>query len=201
MNARSELLRYLATFAYQFDPVNRFLLVSGKYSDEYLDCKLALSQPGALVALGAAFLEVLKPDVVAVGGLTMGADPIAMSTSYASSGSKNPVRWFTVRKEPKSHGQKKLIEGSVAKGDCVAVVDDVVTSGKSTIQAINDCRDFGLRIAQVVVLVDRQESDGMDNIRKVAGPDVDVVPILTKQEIKARWAELDPNRKNFRATA
>jgi len=195
MDARSQLLGFLAEHAYQFRPENPFILVSGATSDEYLDCKLALSQPGAMVSLGQVFLDQLQPGVVAIGGLTMGSDPIAMGSAFASASTEHPVRWFTVRKEPKSHGQMKLIEGSVREGERVAVVDDVVTSGSSTIKAIEECKKAGLQVAQVVVLVDRQQAQGMDHVRKATGENVAVTAIFTKQEIKEKWHELHAQRR------
>jgi orotate phosphoribosyltransferase len=201
MNARSELLEQLARFAYKFSPDKPFLLASGKESDEYLDCKLALSRPAAILALGDVFLGRLNERVVAIGGLTMGSDPIAISTSLASARTGADIRWFTVRKEPKAHGQKKLIEGFVERGECVAVVDDVVTSGESTVKAIKACTDFGLEVAQVIVLVDREQMNGMDNIRSAAGPTVHVSAVFTKSEVKARWGEINRMQATFRATA
>jgi len=188
--ARSALLDELVRHAYQYSPEKPFLLVSGQYSDEYLDCKLALSQPAAMAALGKVFLAQLTAPVVAIGGLTMGSDPIAMSTSQTSYGSAKPLRWFTVRKEAKGHGQKKLVEGSVKPGEAVAVVDDVCTTGGSTVKAIEAARDFGLAVAQVIVLVDREQSDGMANIRRAAGDSVEVSAIFTKSQVKQRWLEL-----------
>ena len=193
-DARTALLDHLAKYAYQCSTEKKFLLASGAYSEEYLDCKLALSHPSAMTALGPVFLDQLQRGVRAIGGLTMGSDPIAMATACASDGTDRPVRWFTVRKEAKSHGQKKLIEGSVEPGEVVAVVDDVVTSGASTIKAIQACREGGLNIAQVIVLVDRQQADGMANIRLAAGENVPVWAIFNKAEIKARWQELNPQR-------
>jgi len=189
-DARTELLDELVHHAYQFSPEKPFLLVSGQYSDEYLDCKLALSQPRAMAALGRVFLSKLKSPVVAIGGLTMGSDPIAMSTSQASFGTERPLRWFTVRKEAKGHGQKKLVEGSVQPGEAVAVVDDVCTTGGSTVKAIEAAREFGLRVSEVIVLVDREQSDGIANIQRAAGPDVPVSAVFTKSEVKKRWMEL-----------
>ena len=188
--ARSALLDELVRHAYQYSPEKPFLLVSGQYSDEYLDCKLALSQPAAMAALGQVFLAQLTAPVVAIGGLTMGSDPIAMSTSQTSYGSAKPLRWFTVRKEAKGHGQKKLVEGSVKPGEAVAVVDDVCTTGGSTVKAIEAARDFGLEVAQVIVLVDREQSEGMANIRRAAGDSVEVSAIFTKSQVKQRWLEL-----------
>jgi orotate phosphoribosyltransferase len=188
--ARADLLDELVRHAYQYSPEKPFLLVSGQYSDEYLDCKLALSQPAAMASLGRVFLSCLTRPAVAIGGLTMGSDPIAMSTSQASHGTPTPLRWFTVRKEAKGHGQKKLVEGSVKPGESVVVVDDVCTTGGSTVKAIEAARDFGLHVVQVVVLVDREQSDGIANIRRAAGADVDVSAVFTKTQVKQRWLEL-----------
>jgi orotate phosphoribosyltransferase len=188
--SRATLLRELAEHAYQYNEEKPFLLVSGALSPEYLDCKLALSRPAGMAALGPVFHALLKPEVVAIGGLTMGSDPIAMATSQTSAGTKQPVRWFSVRKEAKGHGQKKLVEGSVQPGEAVAVVDDVCTSGQSTIKALEAAREFGLKVAQVIVLVDRQQQDGMANIQKAAGEGVPVTAVFTKSEVKNRWAEL-----------
>jgi orotate phosphoribosyltransferase len=189
-NARGALLDELVRHAYQYSPEKPFLLVSGQYSDEYLDCKLALSQPAAMASLGRVFLASINVPAVAIGGLTMGSDPIAMSTSQSSYGSAKPLRWFTVRKEAKGHGQKKLVEGSVKPGESVVVVDDVCTTGGSTVKAIEAARDFGLQVAQVIVLVDREQSDGIANIRNAAGAGVDVSAVFTKSQVKARWLEL-----------
>lgn len=188
---REALLRELAQYAYQYNEEKPFLLVSGALSPEYLDCKLALSRPAAMAALGPVLHGLLKPEVVAIGGLTMGSDPLAMATSQTSAGTKQPVRWFSVRKEAKGHGQKKLVEGSVAPGEAVAIVDDVCTSGQSTIKALEAAREFGLKVAQVIVLVDRQQQDGMANIQKAAGEGVPVTAVFTKSEVKNTWASLN----------
>jgi orotate phosphoribosyltransferase len=194
-DARTVLLDHLARYAYKFSPEKQFLLASGVYSDEYLDCKLALSQPAAMAALGRVFLDYLPRGVDAIGGLTMGADPIVMSTALVSASTDRPVRWFLVRKEgSKAHGQKKLIEGSVTEREPVAVVDDVVTSGSSTIKAIEACRGADLNVAQVIVLVDRQQDNGMANIRDAAGQAIPVVSVFTKDDIKKRWLEQNPTR-------
>jgi orotate phosphoribosyltransferase len=201
MNTQAELLDYLATIAYKFRPERPYQLASGKLSKEYLDCKLALSRPGAMVALGKVFRDLLSPNVVAIGGLTMGADPIAMSVCQTSATGPREIRWFTVRKEPKTHGERKLIEGSVDASEHVAIVDDVVTSGDSTIKAIRACREADLLIEQVIVLVDREEMDGLENIRREAGPGVGVLAVFKKSEIKHRWEQLNPTQQTFRATA
>jgi orotate phosphoribosyltransferase len=181
---RSTLLHLLVTLAYDFSP-GAYMLASGKQSDEYLDCKTALSHAVALPALGRLFLSRIQPNVVAVGGLTMGADPIALSTSQVSAGGRD-LQWFSVRKEPKKYGRRKLIEGDMPSGP-VAVVDDVVTTGGSTIDAIRKARVEGLALAQVLVLVDREEERGLERIGAEAGPDISVAAIFKKSEIRAEW--------------
>jgi orotate phosphoribosyltransferase len=187
MEPRSILLDLLAIHAYQYSPED-FLLASGKRSNEYFDCKMALSRPQAMAVLGAVIHGRLYRDVVAVGGLTMGSDPIANSTCQYSATTDHPVSWFSVRKDAKEHGRKKLIEGNVREGDFVAVVDDVVTTGASTVQAIQACRRQGLVVRQVLVLVDRQQDEGLRNIGVEA--DCEVQPIFTKSQIKAAWERL-----------
>jgi orotate phosphoribosyltransferase len=185
---RRKLLELLARYAYDFKP-GGFTLVSGQKSDEYLDCKMALSRPEALPLTGALFLSHVDPTAVAVGGLTMGSDPIAISTAHVSAGAR-PLRWFSVRKDAKEHGRKKVIEGDVRPGDGVVVVDDVVTTGGSTIQAIQKCRECGLRVVQVLVLVDREQDGGLNGIRDVAGADVPVRAMFTKSEVRQEWERL-----------
>jgi len=198
VNPQVVLLDQLVKHAYFYRPDDEFKLASGKTSPEYFDCKLALSQPAAMVAVGRLVLRLLDPTVTAIGGLTMGADPIAMSTAQASAATAHPVRWFSVRKEPKAHGQRKLVEGDVRRGERVAIVDDVVTTGKSTVQALKTCvgDDLNLRVAQVIVLVDREESNGLQILReaaaKAAGGAVPVVSVFRKSDIVNEWRRRNP---------
>ena len=126
----------------------------------------------------------------------MGADPIAMSASQASARTGHPVRWFSVRKEPKVHAKKKLVEGDVKPGERVAIVDDVVTTAKSTLQALAACVAEGLKVVQVIVLVDRQESNGLENLRtaaaKAAGREVPVVSVFRRCDIVEEWRRRNP---------
>ncbi|HXX68732.1 MAG TPA: orotate phosphoribosyltransferase [Polyangiaceae bacterium] len=182
---RRTLLKLLATHSYEYSE-RELVLASGKRSHEYVNCKVALSRSEALPALGRTFLDALDIRAVAVGGLTMGADPIAIATAHEAAGAR-PLRWFSVRKEPKPHGLRRIIEGDIPDGAQVTVVDDVVTTGGSTIQAIDKCRSEGLRVIQVLVLVDREEEGGLDRIRASAGPDVAVRAIFTKSEVRREW--------------
>lgn len=195
---RALLLEQLARYAYQWSPEKHIPLASGQLSNEYLDCKTALSRPETMATLGPVVLSMLDRSVVAIGGLTMGADPIAMSACQSSSGGIQKVNWFSVRKDAKEHGLRKLIEGCVKAGDRVAVVDDVVTTGGSTVKAIEGCRAFGLKVVQVIVLVDREQSNGLANVADAAKCPVDA--ICTKSEIAAAWHKIDQIKSGLRAT-
>lgn len=138
----------------------QFTLASGKKSEYYIDARLTTMSPEGLFLIGAIALASLRksgwrPD--AVGGLTLGADPISYAVSYASAGSDNPLRAFTVRKEAKSHGTGRLIEGPFRTGDRVVVIEDVITTGGSALRAIEAIRAAQGTVVGVLALVDRGE--------------------------------------------
>lgn len=143
-----------------------FRLASGAYSRLYVDCKKGLSYPEIRRLIADDIYERIKHDQIdAIGGLEIGAYPIATAVSdkiFAETGKS--VRVFVVRKEPKKHGIRSLIAGSVNCGDRVLIVDDVITSGSSAIQAIEPARKAGLTVERVIALVDREESNGKANI-------------------------------------
>ena len=147
-----------------------FVLTSGKTSDYYLDARLTtLDAEGAFCA-GMAVLEVLKtlePYPKAIGGLTMGADPIvAVVAALSHQQGGPPVAGFLVRKEPKKHGTQQYIEGwQGTAGDPVVVVDDVCTTGGSTLKAIEQAEHAGYRVVAAICLVDREEG-GREAIEK-----------------------------------
>jgi orotate phosphoribosyltransferase len=154
MTNRNHLLARLASaYDYREEP---FRLSSGQESHEYLDCRAALSDPATLQLAAQAMLDLLDPGVQAVGGLTMGADPLAVALSL-SSGQKfrEGVRWFSIRKEVKQHGTGRLIEGYAKTGARVAVLEDVSTTGGSALKAVLACAEADLEIVQVMPLVDR----------------------------------------------
>ena len=144
-----------------------FTLASGATSDFYVDCRLTtLDARGARLVgkvgwdLVRRTADQLGVEVASVGGLTMGADPIALAIAMASD--ENPtdtaaVNAYAVRKEPKEHGRGRQVEGNFKEGDSVVVIDDVITTGGSTIKAIEAIEREGGKVAFVVVLVDRQE--------------------------------------------
>ena len=138
----------------------KFTLSSGRQSNLYVDARLTTMSPEGLVLIGELGLAALNEsgwNVKAVGGLTLGADPIAYAISYRSADSENPLRAFTVRKTPKNHGTQQLIEGPFQVGDVVAVVEDVITTGDSALRAIQSIQDAGGKVAGVLALVDREE--------------------------------------------
>jgi orotate phosphoribosyltransferase len=137
-----------------------FTLSSGRQSNLYVDARLTTMSPEGLVLIGELGLNALTEsgwNVKAVGGLTLGADPIAYAISYRSADTGHPLRAFTVRKAAKDHGTQQLIEGPFRSGDVVAVVEDVITTGESALRAIQSIRAAGGSVAGVLALVDREE--------------------------------------------
>jgi orotate phosphoribosyltransferase len=183
---RAKLLELLVTHSYNRADYEKYELSSGKWSNFYIDCKAAtmLAEAGPLIAEVCA--SFVPKDAEAVGGLTLGADPIAHAISsyfWYKKGRRLDV--FTVRKTSKKHGLQHFIEGNPGKR--VVIVDDVVTTGGSTIEAIRRCREEGISVVSVVVLVDREESAGMDEVRRHAGPEVPVKSIFKKSDLEAVW--------------
>ncbi len=143
-----------------------FKLSSGKLSRFYVDLKQITFDPEGAYLVGKLMYRLVrdfKPE--AVGGLTLGADPIAYSVSFVSFMEGAPIKPFVVRKEPKGHGMKRQIEGLVSAGERVAVVEDVVTTAGSSLKAVRACREAGLEVVGVFTIVDRQEG-GKENIEE-----------------------------------
>jgi orotate phosphoribosyltransferase len=157
MTDQEHLLALLATKSAKR---GQFTLASGRTSDLYIDARLTTMSPDGLSLIGPLLLAMLNKagwTIGAVGGLTLGADPIAYAISYASATSARPLRAFTVRKEAKTHGTGKLIEGPFSPGDEVAIVEDVITTGGSAIRAIEAVAAARGIIRGVIALVDREE--------------------------------------------
>jgi len=160
----------------------QFTLASGKQSTFYIDARLTTMSPEGLSIIGPIGLSTLLQagwSIEAVGGLTLGADPISYAISYASAHSEHPLRAFTVRKEAKGHGTGKLIEGPFRRGDRVAVIEDVITTGGSAIKAIEAIRAAGGAIAGVLAVVDREEG-GRQAIEAAGVP---VIALTTAAQI------------------
>ncbi len=137
-----------------------FTLSSGRQSDLYVDCRLTTMHPEGLSLIGPLGLHAIAergwhPD--SVGGLTLGADPVSYAIAYASQLAGIPVRAFTVRKEAKTHGTGKLIEGPYSEGDRVVVIEDVITTGGSALKAVDAVRAAGGIVVGVLAVVDREE--------------------------------------------
>jgi len=160
----------------------RFTLASGKVSDIYIDVRMTSMSPEGLSQIGPLALRAIRSTgwvVDSVGGMTLGADPIAYAISYASSLHGPPLRAFTVRKDTKLHGTGKLIEGPFTQGDRVVIVEDVITTGNSAIQAIETVKKSGGDIQGVLALVDRKEG-GREAIEHLGYP---VISLTTIDEL------------------
>jgi orotate phosphoribosyltransferase len=156
---RARLLSELARLSYERREVT---LASGLKSNFYIDCKQTVLTAEGHFLVGSLFLGLIReraPDVRAIGGLTMGADPLASAVSTLSYVAGPPLAAFYVRKEPKGHGTGQWMEGikSLQPGMPVAIVEDVVTTGGSAMKAITRARDFGLEVRVILGLVDREE--------------------------------------------
>ena len=140
----------------------KVILASGRESDFYIDCRKVSLHPEGLVRCGKALFqhaEELDIDWEGVGGPTLGADPLIASFAYTAYEQGKPVPSFIVRKEAKGHGTGKWVEGmsNLPRDARVILLEDVVTTGGSTVKAINVCRHEGLQPVHVICLVDRQE--------------------------------------------
>ena len=169
-------------FRYSEEPV--FRLVSGRMSNYYFNCKAVTLYPEGMHLIGNLLFDLIKNlDVKGIGGLTLGADPIAYAVAYTSYLRGGPIEAFVVRKTAKSHGTMQWIEGNIKRGDKVVIVDDVITTGKSTIEAITRSKEAGLDIVKVIALIDRQE--GGKEAVEASGYKLD--SIITREEVMERY--------------
>jgi orotate phosphoribosyltransferase len=178
-SARQELLRLLATKSFR---LGEFKLASGRTSDYYIDCRTTTLDARGAQLTGEVFLEEIRArgwNARAIGGLTMGADPIVVAVAVTS----GTIHGFLVRKAEKQHGMGRRIEGFHEKGARVVIVDDVCTTGSSTIQAIEAAREFGFEIVGVMCLVEREEAGGRTNVEKAAAP-APFVAVFTANDVK-----------------
>ena len=137
-----------------------FVLASGRHSSYYIDCRLATMSAEGMVLIGRMGWDAIRRTgwrPAAIGGLTMGADPVAYAIAAASFRSDRPVNAFSVRKEVKDHGRGRLIEGNFHTGDQVVVVEDVITSGDSAARAITAVEQSGGQVLGVLAVVDREQ--------------------------------------------
>ena len=195
--ARQQLLTLLSRQSFR---LGKFKLSSGGTSDYYIDCRTTTLHAEGACLTGRAFLDEIesrgwRPQ--AIGGLTMGADPIVVSvamlsaqqtrlrsTHVAAPAAPEWIHGFLVRKSEKAHGTGQRIEGFRETGARVVIVDDVCTTGASTVQAIEAATEFGFQIVGVMCLVEREESLGRLAVEKAAGA-VPFVSIYTASEVRA----------------
>jgi len=188
---REQLIRliYEKAFRYSKEPV--FKLVSGRMSNYYFNCKTVTLNPEGMYLIGNLIFDMIKDmPVCGIGGLTLGADPIADAVAYTSYLKGKPIEAFVVRKSAKSHGTMQWIEGNVKAGDRVVIVDDVITTGKSTIEAIARAREAGLEIVKVIALVDRQEGGYEAIIENLKDIKVDyklLEAVVTRDDVMALY--------------
>jgi orotate phosphoribosyltransferase len=184
---KAELIDMLCRKSFQYSQEPVFKLVSGRMSHFYVNCKPTTLSPRGMYLVGHLLFERLRDaGVTAVGGLTFGADPVAFAAAFASELKGKPIKAFSIRKTQKDHGIVRWVEGDLQKGERVAIVDDVATTGGSTITAIERACAEGLAVVKAVVLVDRQEG-GLENIR---GHVADVSGIITRDELLERWRQI-----------
>jgi len=177
--ARRELLQLLASKSFR---LGEFKLSSGGSSDYYIDCRTTTLNARGAQLVGQVFLEEMRGrgwHADAIGGLTMGADPIVAAVAVIS----GTLDGFLVRKAEKQHGTGQRIEGFREKGARVVIVDDVCTTGSSTVQAIEAAREFEFEVAGAMCLVEREDAGGRPNVEKAAAP-APFVAIFTANDVR-----------------
>jgi orotate phosphoribosyltransferase len=179
MSDRDRLVRMLAARSARR---GNFTLTSGRQSSLYIDARLTTMTPDGQRLIGKLGLEAIAAAAWradAVGGLTLGADPIAYAICHASADTSHPLRAFTVRKEPKAHGTGKQVEGPVATGDRVVIVEDTITTGGSATRAVEAVKREGVIPVGILALVDREEG-GREALERLG---LEVRSLATASEI------------------
>ncbi len=181
---RLALMILSKSFRFRQDPP--FTLASGKTSSYYFNCKPVTLDPEGMYLIGHTLFDLIRaaPETAA-GGLTLGADPIANALSLISYQEGRPIKSFIVRKETKGHGTKSAVEGNVDPGERVIVIDDVITTGGSTITAIEKVREAGLITDRVITLIDREEGGRENILQHVSRVDA----VFTRSEIMALYRD------------
>lgn len=158
MKDKERLFELLFTKSFMYRDNPPFTLVSGKQSPYYFDCKATTLDPEGCILIGKCMYQLIKDlQADAIGGLTLGADPISLSTAMEAYNQGKILYPLIVRKEPKKHGTQKWIEGNTAHVKNVIAIDDVITTGGSTITAIERLNESGLNVIAAAVIIDREE--------------------------------------------
>jgi orotate phosphoribosyltransferase len=187
--ARAQLLTLLAQKSFR---LGDFKLSSGGTSDYYVDCRTTTLDAHGARLTGEVFLEEIQAQgwrPKAIGGLTMGADPIVVAASVAADHAGQELHGFLVRKMEKQHGTGQRIEGFREKGAPVVIVDDVCTTGASTIQGIHTAREFGFHVVGAICLVEREEAHGRPEVEAAAKP-APFVSIFTAADVRAEHKQV-----------
>src|SRR5579864_2737667 len=172
----------LSLLAYKSFRLGKFKLSSGATSDYYIDCRTTTLDAKGSRLTGEVFFDEIRQrgwKAQAMGGLTMGADPIVVAVSVVS----GQLHGFLVRKAEKQHGTGQRIEGFRERGARVVIVDDVCTTGASTIQAIEVAREFGFEVVGVMCMVEREEAKGRATVEKSAAP-APFISIFTAKDVR-----------------
>ena len=183
--ARQELLKLLARKSFR---LGEFQLSSGGTSDYYIDCRTTTLDARGAQLVGQVFLEEMRSQgwhADAIGGLTMGADPIVVAVAVTS----GILHGFLVRKAEKKHGTGQRIEGFREKGARVVIVDDVCTTGASTVQGIEAAREFGFKVVGAMCLVEREDAHGRPSVEKAAAP-ASFISIFTAADVRKQHLEM-----------
>lgn len=184
--AEKKLLSILAKISYNYSPTPIFRLASGKMSQFYIDCKTTTLTPEGLVLIGEVIFERIKGlPIQAVGGLEFGAIPLALATSIHAFHKGVAIRPFVVRKQAKDRGLKKAIEGQLNTGDSVVVLEDVVTTGASSLLAAERLRDAWINVDHILAIVDRAEGGS----EAIAQAGLDLVSIFTLDDLHHALSE------------
>ncbi|MBI5408172.1 MAG: orotate phosphoribosyltransferase [Nitrospirae bacterium] len=181
---KHRLIELILERSFKFTEEPTFKLASGKMSNFYFNCKPTTLNSEGMYLVGNLLYEIIQgrkrwKGVKAVGGLTLGADPVANAVAYTFYLKGAPLEAFVVRKTPKKHGTMLWIEGNVKESDKVIIVEDVITTGGSSKEAIARAKECGLKVMGVIVLIDRQEG-GREEIEAMGLP---YKALLTKKEI------------------
>jgi orotate phosphoribosyltransferase len=178
---KTQLLDLFCQKAYQ---EGDFVLSSGQKSSYYINGKQVTLHPQGALAIGKLLLNLLPPDTQAVAGLTLGADPIVTAVSVVSALENRPTMALIIRKEAKGHGTKAYIEGpELPQGAKVVVLEDVVTTGKSALQAVEKLQDAGYSVSEIIALVDREQGGK----ELYASYGLKFTALFTIQDLQQRW--------------
>lgn len=180
---KKRLIEIILERTFRFTATPSFTLASGRKSSFYFNCKPTTLNSEGMFLTGNLLFDIMKKEpgwgVQGVGGLTLGADPVANAIAYTAHIKGEPLESFVVRKVPKKHGTMLWIEGSVQKGDRVLIVEDVITTGDSSQKAVERARRCGLKVMGLLAFIDRQEG-GREVIESLGVP---FRALFTKDEI------------------